>query len=301
MSSTDLLRLGTRGSLLARTQSRATADALMRLHPDLRVELKIIQTSGDKFTDRPLAEAGGKGLFTKEIELALLANEVDFAVHSLKDVPVTMPLVDQADLVIAAIPVREDPRDVLVSRQAKSLTDLPAGAIVGTGSERRRCQILAARPDLKVAPLRGNIDTRLRKLEQGDYAAIILALAGVNRLGRFDSALMTPIEADVLMPAAGQGALALQCRRGDARTVRFLAAMDDPATRDAVNTERAVVQYLNGDCHSAIAALAQINNGQLRLHAAYGKPDGSVKRTSQSGPVSEGNKLAHAAAQILIE
>src|SRR5687768_18563534 len=166
------LRLGTRGSLLARTQSMLVADALERAHLGLKIEMHIVKTTGDQITDRPLHEAGGKGLFTKELEQALLAGEIDFAVHSYKDVPVTMPLVDQADLVIAAVPTREDPRDVLVSRKAKRLADLPPGARVGTGSLRRACQIVHARPDVVIEPVRGNIDTRLRKLTEGHYDAI---------------------------------------------------------------------------------------------------------------------------------
>src|SRR5687768_14549647 len=167
-----VLRLGTRGSLLARTQSQLVADDLMLRHPGLRVELVIVRTSGDRITDRPLHEFGGKGLFTKELEQALLAGEVDFAVHSFKDVPVTMPLVDTSGLTIAAVPAREDPRDVLVSRKAKRLADLPPGARVGTGSLRRACQIVHARPDVVIEPVRGNIDTRLRKLTEGHYDAI---------------------------------------------------------------------------------------------------------------------------------
>jgi hydroxymethylbilane synthase len=268
------LRLGTRGSLLARTQSQWTADALLAAHPGLRVELVTISTSGDRLIDQSLADAGGKGLFTKELELALLAGEIDFAVHSMKDVPVTMPLVDQAGLVIAAIPAREDARDVLVSRHGRSLADLPAGSTVGTGSLRRRCQILAGRPDLRVVPLRGNVDTRLKKLEQGENAAIVLAMAGLQRLRRFDAAWMTPIEPVVMLPAAGQGALALQCRLGDELTTAVLAKLDDPATRLAVLAERAVVAGLDGDCHSPIAAWSIIEQGRLSLTAAVGRENG---------------------------
>lgn len=290
--SLPLLRLGTRGSLLARTQSQSVAESLMRRHRGLRVELKIIQTTGDHLIDRPLADAGGKGLFTKEIELALLANEIDFAVHSLKDVPVTMPLVDQADLLIAAIPARQDPRDVLVSRMAKSLADLPPGATVGTGSLRRQCQVLQARPDCVVKPLRGNVDTRLRKLEQGEYAAIILAMAGVNRLNRFDPIMMTPLDMREMLPAAGQGALALQCRRADPATASILAILDDAPTRQAVEAERAVVRGLGGDCHSPIAAWSIIQDGRLELTAAAGRRDGGtpVHRAHGAGPVDNWRK-----------
>src|SRR5690348_9794166 len=200
-----LLRLGTRGSLLARAQSSLIARELERAHPGLRVELVEIKTSGDRIQDRPLNEFGGKGLFTKEIELALLEKQVDFAVHSFKDVPVTMPLVDQSHLIIAAVPKREPPWDVLVSRKANSLESLASGAKVGTGSPRRRAQILAKRPDLHVEPIRGNIDTRIRKMNEGQYDAVILALAGVRRAELFDASLM--FELRDLLPAAGQGAL----------------------------------------------------------------------------------------------
>jgi hydroxymethylbilane synthase len=209
------LRLGSRASLLALAQSNLIAAELMRLHPDLQIELIPIKTTGDRITDRPLREAGGKGLFTKELEQALLRNEIDFAVHSFKDVPITMPLVDQADLITAAVPQREDPRDVLISLSARSIQALAPGARVGTGSLRRRCQLLRARPDLTIEPIRGNIDTRLQKLRRGEFDAIVLALAGLRRSGLFDPSTMFPIDPDDLLPAPGQGALSLQCRRND--------------------------------------------------------------------------------------
>lgn len=224
------LRLGARGSLLSREQSKMVARQLEAAHPGLRVELVIISTSGDRIQDRPLHEFGGKGLFTKELELALLRGEIDFAVHSYKDVPVTMPLVDTAQLMIAAVPAREDPRDVLASPRAKSLADLPTGAKVGTSSLRRQAQVLATRPDLTVQPIRGNVDTRLRKLASGEYDAAILAYAGVKRAGLFDAATMTILTCSEMVPAAGQGALALQCRAGDDRVRSLLAAIDDAHT-----------------------------------------------------------------------
>src|SRR4051794_30324751 len=227
------LRLGTRGSLLARAQSRLVADELMRRHAGLRIELITITTTGDVVTDRPLNEIGGKGLFTKELEQALLRGEIDFAVHSFKDVPVTQPLIDPAELMIAAVPPREDPADVLVSLSWRSLKDLPAGAVVGTSSLRRRAQVLAARPDVTVVPLRGNIDTRIRKLRERQFDAMLLALAGVKRAGLFDPAIMTPL-GDEVLPAAGQGAVALQSRRDDERTRSILAALDDPGRRMCV-------------------------------------------------------------------
>ena len=244
------------------------AQSLRALHPGLRVELVEIRTSGDRITDKPLYEFGGKGLFTKEIEQALLAGSIDFAVHSFKDVPVTMPLVDQADLVIAAVPAREDPRDVLVSMKASSVSDLPAGARVGTGSLRRRAQLLNLRRDLVIEPVRGNIDTRVRKCRQGHYDAIVLAAAGVKRAGLFDPAVMSFLDPSQSLPAPAQGALALQCRKSDARCRELLSAMNDPMTESCVMAERHLVQLLRGDCHSPIGALGEVRGNGLYLRAA---------------------------------
>jgi hydroxymethylbilane synthase len=259
------------------------ADMLERSAPGLRVELRVITTSGDRVVDRPLHEIGGKGLFTKELELALLNDEIDFAVHSFKDVPVTMPLVDQSDLVIAAVPAREDPRDVLVSRKARRIADLPLGAQVGTGSLRRRCQILNQRTNLVVQPIRGNIDTRLRKLNEGQYDAVILALAGLKRTQLFDPAIMQAIDPEEMLPAAGQGALALQCRRDDSVTRSLLGGLNDKATAVCVAAEREVVKALQGDCHSPIAALATIHAGQIVLQTAVGARGGNLPVITASG------------------
>jgi hydroxymethylbilane synthase len=274
MSSSTTLRLGTRGSLLARTQSGMVADELMRIHPGLRVELVIIKTTGDKIQDKPLADAGGKGLFTKELEHALLTGEVDFAVHSYKDVPVTMPLVDQSDLIIAAVPKREDPRDALISTKAQTPADLPRDSKVGTGSLRRKCQLLELRPDLKIENIRGNVDTRIRKMRDGEFDAVILAVAGLKRSGLFDVSIMHAI--DALIPAAAQGALAIQCRKSDSRTRDLLAPMNDPHSKLTVDCERAIVQELNGDCHSPIAALATVGSDQLQLKVAVGGHGGEL-------------------------
>ncbi len=260
--------------MLARAQSGWVARQLEALNPGLRVELVIISTTGDQITDKPLHAFGGKGLFTKELEQALIAGTVDFAVHSYKDVPVTMPLVDAADLVIAATPAREDPRDCLASTASKSLRDLPPGAKVGTGSLRRRCQILHHRADLIVEPIRGNIDTRLRKLREGQYDAVVLATAGLKRGGLMDENGMTPIDVADMLPSPGQGALALQCRRTDERTRRILLTMHDPATATCVDLERDIVRGLDGDCHSPIAALATIDGDRVTLRAAVGARDG---------------------------
>jgi hydroxymethylbilane synthase len=273
---TNVLRLGTRGSLLARVQSQMVADELERRHPGLHVELTIFKTTGDTITDRPLHEFGGKGLFTKELERALLDQQVDLAVHSFKDVPVTMPLVEQNNLIIAAIPQREDPRDVLVSTQSPGLDQLPQGAKVGTGSLRRRVQLLALRPDLHIENIRGNIDTRLRKQRDGVYAAVILAMAGLKRAGLFDASIMHPLDPAIFIPAAAQGALALECRRDDQRTRQIVSLLHHEPTALCVRLERAIVQRLNGDCHSPIAAFAQINKKTVEFRAAIGKRGGEL-------------------------
>ena len=272
--STTTIRLGTRGSLLAKTQSQLVASELEKKHKGLAVELVIIKTTADGIQDKPLADIGGKGLFTKEIEQALLATEVDFAVHSFKDVPVTQPLVDQGGLIIAAVPEREDPRDALCSLVAKSIAELPQGAKVGTGSQRRRSQLLAQRPDLNVELLRGNIDTRLRKLREGQYDAIVLAAAGLRRSALYHEAEMSMLDADQMLPAPGQGALAIQCRRNDERTRDLLSALDHPETERCVTAERIIVAALNGDCHSPIAALAEISAGEMTVRAAVGARGG---------------------------
>jgi hydroxymethylbilane synthase len=248
--------------------------------------LVLIKTTGDAITDRALHEAGGKGLFTKEIEQALLAGEVDLAVHSYKDVPVTMPLVDQAKLVIAAVPKREDPRDVLVSPGALQFAQLAQNARMGTGSLRRQCQLRAIRPDLRIELIRGNIDTRLRKVRGGEYDAILLAFAGLRRSALFDGSDMRPVELEEMLPAAGQGALALQCRRDDRATRQLLAGLHDTDDAACVDLEREVVRSLGGDCHSPIAALATVEGSELRLRTAVGARGGElpVVRAEARGP-----------------
>ncbi len=270
------LRLGTRGSMLAQAQSRMIAEQIQRQHPHLKVELVICKTTGDKIQDRPLHDAGGKGLFTKEIEEALLSRTVDFAVHSFKDVPVTMPLVDSSKLIIAAVPKREDARDCLVSLKAKSIRELPQGAKVGTSSLRRRCQLLNLRPDLNIQMIRGNIDTRVRKLREGEFDAVILAAAGLKRGGILDLTFMHLIPLDQMLPAAAQGALAIQCRRDDEQTQAILSSLNDPETHECVLIERAVVQALNGDCHSPIAVLAANAGETFTLRASIGARGGEL-------------------------
>jgi hydroxymethylbilane synthase len=262
--------------MLAKTQSQMMASELEKQHKGLVVELVIIKTTADGIQDKPLHEFGGKGLFTKEIELALLDGQIDLAVHSFKDVPVTQPLVDQAELVIAAVPLREDPRDVLASIKARSIDDLVQGAKVGTGSQRRRSQLLARRPDLNVLPLRGNIDTRLRKLREENFDGIILAAAGLRRAAMFNEDEMVMLPPEVMLPAPGQGALALQCRRSDERTRELLAALNDATTATCVTAERAIVAALEGDCTSPIAALAELEGDEFVIRAAVGARGGDA-------------------------
>lgn len=296
-SSQMSLRLGTRGSVLAKTQSQLIADELEKRNPGLVVELVVVKTSGDAITDRPLHAFGGKGLFTKEIELALLDERVDFAVHSFKDVPVTMPLVDQSRLSIVATPKREDPSDVLVFPTARdqggSIDQLLRGARIGTGSLRRRCQLLALRPDLQIELIRGNIDTRLKKLANDEFDAILLAYAGLHRAGMFDAGRMFMLGDDQMVPAPGQGALALQCRKDDVRTTELLMGLNDGETSACVAAERALVTALQGDCHSPIAAVARVKRNRLHLAAAVGARDGNppVIRASADAPL----KSPHAA------
>ena len=294
------LKLGARGSMLSRLQSGQVAEQLQKLRPDVTVTLTIIKTSGDTIQDRPLHEFGGKGLFTKELEQALLAGEVDFAVHSFKDVPVTMPLVAQDDLIIAAVPEREDPRDVLASTKGRTVMDLPRGAKVGTGSLRRQAQLLALRPDLEVVQIRGNVDTRLRKLREGEYDGVILAMAGLKRSGLYDHKFMTPIPVEALLPSAGQGALALQCRKNDAATRAILALMNHEATASCVELERAVVRRLQGDCHSPIAALAELQGECVRLRAAVAGRDGKPPILRAESAVNA-NRASRAVDQVMTD
>jgi hydroxymethylbilane synthase len=271
-------------------QSQWVADALERKFPALRVELVIIKTTGDQVQDKPLRDVGGKGLFTKELELALINREVDLAVHSYKDVPVTQPLVEsaQSELVIAAVPKREDPRDVLAAKEIRRISDLPNAAKVGTSSLRRRCQLLAIRPDLNVQVIRGNVDTRLKKRRSGEFDAVVLAMAGLKRSSLYDDADMAPIGIDELLPAAAQAALAIQCRSDDTEARDLLAGMNDPTTVACVDLERAVVAALQGDCHSPIAALATIEEDEITLRTAIGSRGGDppVIRAQSEGAVT---------------
>jgi hydroxymethylbilane synthase len=271
------LRIGSRGSKLALWQSNHIA-ALLRAQGHT-VDIQIIQTTGDKITDVALAKVGTKGMFTKEIEEALAAGEVDLAVHSLKDLPTELP----PGFEIAAVPKRENPLDAFLSANFASIEALPPGSRIGTSSLRRQAQLMALRPDLDVHPLRGNVDTRLRKLEAGEYAAIILAAAGVNRLG-LTQLMRQIIPADAMCPAAGQGALGIEIRQGDATTGEQLAFLDDPAARATTTCERALLNAMGGGCQVPVGAFAEVGEGGLRLRAVVAHPDGTkVLREAQTG------------------
>jgi len=271
------LRIGSRGSQLALWQAHHISD-LLRAR-DHEVELEIIKTTGDKITDVALAKVGTKGMFTKEIEEALAAGRVDLAVHSLKDLPTEVP----PGFEIAAITKRENPRDVFCSRKFASIDALPRGARVGTSSLRRQAQLKALRPDLDIHPLRGNVDTRLRKLEAGEYDAIILAAAGLNRLGKTELVKQV-IPADIMCPAAGQGALGIEIRAGDSVTRQYLAFLDDADARATTTCERALLNKLGGGCQVPIGAFAEMRDGQLHLNGVVADPDGSkVLRESRDG------------------
>jgi hydroxymethylbilane synthase len=295
-----LLRIGTRGSKLALTQARLVREALVAALPALAapgaIETAVIRTTGDAIQDRPLAEAGGKGLFVKEIEEALLAHRIDVAVHSMKDMPTVQP----AGLVIAAFLPREDARDVLIAGDIKRIADLRHGAVVGTSALRRRAQLLHRRPDLEIVNFRGNVDTRLAKRDAGVVEATIVALAGLKRLGMAN--VGTPISEEEMLPAVGQGAVCIECRADDERTRGWLAAIDHAPTATCVGAEHALLAVLDGSCRTPIAGHAVlVPDGSLHLRALIAKPDGSeLIATERRGPASDGEAMGRDAAQELI-
>ncbi|MBC7357391.1 MAG: hydroxymethylbilane synthase [Desulfacinum sp.] len=276
----NTLVIGTRGSLLALRQSEMIKGLLEARWPDLRVSLEIIKTTGDKILDVPLAKVGGKGLFVKEIEEALLDGRVDLAVHSMKDVPSELP----GPLELAVVPAREDPRDVLVSERFPSLEDLPRGAVVGTSSLRRAAQLLALRPDLRIENLRGNLDTRLRKVREGLYDAVVLAAAGLHRMGWRDR-IASYLDPDLFVPAIGQGALGLEIRKDDHDVRRLLAPLHDESTARAVAAERAFLHTLEGGCQVPIAGHATASQNGVLLTGLVASLDGrTVYRQTASAP-----------------
>jgi hydroxymethylbilane synthase len=294
-----LLRIGTRGSRLARAQTELVCRALAAAHPELAapgaLEPVAIRTTGDRVTDRPLAELGGKGLFCKELEAALLDRRVDLAVHSTKDLPTWLT----GGLVIGAVLERADPRDVLIARAPTAIADLPERALIGTASVRRRAQLLARRPDLRIVNFRGNVDTRLRKLAAGEVDATLLAQAGLSRLGVAEAGAVT-LSPEEMLPAVGQGAIAIECRGDDAPTLALLAAIDHPISSACVRAERALLAALDGSCHTPIGGLAEIVEGRLRLRALIARPDGSeCLRAERIGAIADAEKHGQNAGEEL--
>ncbi len=284
------LTFATRPSALARWQTDYVADLLRAAHPGLTIDIQVIVTQGDRILDKPLPLIGGKGLFTAELERALREGRVDAAVHSLKDLPVE----DAPGLTIGLTPPRADARDALICPAGRTLNALPAGAVVGTSSPRRQAQLLAYRPDLAVKPIRGNVDTRIRKAREGQYDAIVLAAAGVTRLG-LEDAVTQYLPLDVMLPAPGQGVLGVQCRADDERTLALLAAVEDPAARAAAQAERAFLAGLGGGCAIPVAAYAHPVDAGLHLTGLVASPDGRrTLRVEATGddPLALGRALA---------
>ncbi|MXU64573.1 hydroxymethylbilane synthase [Oceanomicrobium pacificus] len=285
----DILRIGTRGSPLALAQAHETRDRLMAAHdiPQEAFEIVVIKTTGDRVLDRPLGEIGGKGLFTKEIEDALLAGEIDLAVHSMKDMPVAQP----AGLLLDCYLPREDVRDAFVAPHAGAISDLAQGATVGTSSLRRRAQLLHRRPDLKVVEFRGNVQTRMRKLADGVAEATFLAMAGLNRLGLSDVPA-APIEVTDMLPAVAQGAIGIERRQDDTRIATLLAAIHDTPTGHRLAAERAFLAGLDGSCQTPIGGLAVLDGDQVHLRGEIIRPDGSECLTeSGAAPVADAARL----------
>ena len=290
------LKIATRQSPLALWQANYVKDRLQQLYPDLTIELVPMVTKGDVILDSPLAKIGGKGLFVKELENALLMKEADIAVHSMKDVPMQFP----EGLGLAVICQREDPRDAFVSHSYRTFAELPQGAVVGTSSLRRQCQLKALRPDLDIRSLRGNVGTRLSKLDNGDYDAIILASAGLIRLGLADR-IASFIDVEQSLPAAGQGAVGIECRTDDMQVQALLAPLADAETTYCVRAERAMNNHLQGGCQVPIGGYAVLQQGQLYLRALVGDIDGSrIIRAEGKSPVENAEALGVQIAEQLL-
>ncbi|MDZ7803513.1 hydroxymethylbilane synthase [Thiohalophilus sp.] len=293
---TEILRIATRKSQLALWQAEYVKAALEASHADLQVELVKMTTQGDKILDTPLAKVGGKGLFVKELETGLLTGEADIAVHSMKDVPVELP----EGLHLPVICPREDPRDAFVSNTHKTLEDLPQGARLGTSSLRRQCQIAELRPDLHIIDLRGNVNTRLQKLDDGQYDAIILAAAGLKRLG-FEQRITRFLGPEISLPAIGQGAVGIECRRDDERVNRLIAPLNDKTTALRVRAERAMNHRLNGGCQVPIAGYAELSHGVILLRGLVGRTDGSeIVRGEIAGQPEDAAELGRVLAEDLL-
>jgi hydroxymethylbilane synthase len=293
------IRIGTRGSPLALAQAREVVGRLTQAHKlaEGGCELVVIKTSDDRIGDRPLADEGGKGLFTKEIEEALLEGAIDLAVHSMKDMPTVLP----RGLTIGAALKREDPRDAFVSLKYSSFAEVPNGAVVGTCSLRRQAQVLHRRPDLKIVPLRGNVETRLKKLADGQADVTFLACAGLNRLGLADH-IRERISTEVMLPAVAQGAIAIELRADDAQTAQLIAPLNDAATALCVAAERAFLARLDGSCRTPIAGLAELSGKVIRFRGEILTPDGKQRlSTERSGGVETALRLGEEAAVELLE
>ncbi|EQA01865.1 hydroxymethylbilane synthase [Glaesserella parasuis] len=292
----EILRIATRQSPLALWQANFVKDALEQRFPQLSVELVTMVTKGDIILDTPLAKIGGKGLFVKELELALLENRADIAVHSMKDVPMTFP----EGLGLAVICEREDPRDAFVSNHYANLEALPAGAVVGTSSLRRQCQLMAKYPHLQIKSLRGNVGTRLSKLDNGEYDAIILASAGLIRLG-LSERIRTFIPVETSLPACGQGAVGIETRLNDERVLGYLAELNHQPTAYCVQAERAMNSRLQGGCQVPIGGFATLTGDEIELNALVGSLDGStIVRASAKGNIKEAEKLGVEVAEALL-
>lgn len=297
MNNKTILKIATRQSPLALWQANYVKDRLIQLHPTLQVDLVPMVTKGDVLLDTPLAKIGGKGLFVKELENALLNGEADIAVHSMKDVPMQFP----QGLCLSAICPREDPRDAFVSDRYRTLDELPQGAVVGTSSLRRQCQLKQLRPDLDIHSLRGNVGTRLSKLDQGSYDAIILASAGLIRLGLRER-IASFIEPEIFLPAAGQGAVGIECRLDDKEVHQLLAPLADAPTTACVLAERAMNNRLQGGCQVPIGGYAVLRNNQIYLRALVGALDGSVIiRAEGTSAVENGETLGVQIAEQLLQ
>lgn len=290
------IKIGTRGSKLALWQTSYLAEKLREQNPDLVIEIVTIVTTGDKILDVPLAKIGGKGLFTSEIERAILAGEIDMAVHSLKDLPTELP----SGLIIGALSKRGEVRDALVSRSGKTLAALPSGAKIGTSSLRRRAQLLAFRPDLCISDLRGNIDTRLRKLADGDYDALILAAAGLIRLDRH-SEITELLPPDIMLPAVGQGVLAVEARADDTEILHLLQGINDRTAAITAAAERAFLQRLEGGCQVPVGVFAELVAGELNVTGIIASLDGAkVIRRSRRGDPESAIKVGTVLAEELL-
>lgn len=293
----SLVRVATRGSLLALTQTGWVVDRLRERNPGVAFETEVFKTVGDKVLDVALSQIGGKGLFTKELEDALLSENADMAVHSLKDMPTDLP----EGLVLGCIPPREDPRDVVITVDGTKFMDLPAGSVVGTSSLRRQAQLRAHRPDLEFVPIRGNVDTRLRKLQEGQVSALVMAASGLHRAG-FAERITEYLEPEFCLPAPGQGALAVEIRERDGEIGRIVASLHDPQTAVAVHAERTVLARLEGGCQVPIGASARLSGGHIHLVGLIASPDGSrVVRYEAEGPEHGGASLGEKVAAWLLE